>query len=99
MRKKSLEKSSEDELRIDEISLEKNIEDELIIDEKSVENKSLDMSIEDNGRKDESNLATLSLYLIIYYSNIFLFIDLELRFFFHIFAVDRKKSFYLDIYI
>ena len=54
--KLSVDKSSEDELRIDEISLEKNIEDELIIDEKSVENKSLDMSIEDNERKDESKI-------------------------------------------
>lgn len=54
--KLSVDKSSEDELRIDEKSVEKNIEDELIIDEKSVENKSLDMSIEDNERKDESKI-------------------------------------------
>ena len=54
--KLSVDKSSEDELRIDEISLEKNIEDELIIDEISLENKSLDMSIEDNERKDESKI-------------------------------------------
>lgn len=54
--KLSVDKNIEDNIRIEEVSLEKNIEDELIIDEKSVENKSLDMSIEDNERKDESKI-------------------------------------------
>ena len=52
--KNSIEQSREEKLSVDksreeEVSLEKNIEDELIIDEKS-----LDMSIEDNERKDET---------------------------------------------
>ena len=54
--KLSVDKNIEDNIRIEEVSLEKNIEDELIIDDKSVENKSLDMSIEDNERKDESKI-------------------------------------------
>lgn len=57
--KLSVDKNIEDNIRIEEVSLEKNIEDELIIDDKSVENKSLDMSIEDNERKDESKIEKM----------------------------------------
>ena len=45
--------------------------------------------------KEQVILPQPPLYLIILYSNIFLYLDLELRFFFHIFAVDRKKVFIL----
>ena len=47
----SIEQSREEKLSVD-----KSSEDELRIDEISLENKSLDMSIEDNERKDESKI-------------------------------------------
>ena len=50
------DKNSIEQSREEKLSVDKSSEDELRIDEKSVENKSLDMSIEDNERKDESKI-------------------------------------------
>ena len=52
-----------------------------------------------NGLKTKVQIILPKPPLLHYYINILLYLDLESSFFFHIFVIDRKKSFHWYIYI